>query len=200
MTKSRFPALLKLAATILSSAASVSAAAQKLPTATAPGASITVGGTYSAVEAQYPQGVQYGAGAYIDLNFRHYLGLEGEARYLRQNTISGSNQTTYLIGPRLELHRGRFSPYLKGMIGDGKLLLPVRQYGDSYGYSIIFAGGAGLDVSLSDNLKLRLVDFEYQDWPSVNLGPILSIAPYGISAGLSYRVFHTGGWRRHHYR
>lgn len=199
MTKSRFPARLKLAASILSIGASITATAQKLPTATAPGASITVGGIYSAVEAQYPQGLQYGAGAYIDLNFRHYLGLEGEARFLRQNTISGSNQTTYLIGPRLELHRGRFSPYLKGMIGDGKLLLP-GVYGGSYSYSIIFAGGAGLDVSLNDNLKLRLVDFEYQDWPSVNLGPILSIAPYGISAGLSYRVYHTGGWRHHHYR
>ncbi|MBB5055740.1 opacity protein-like surface antigen [Granulicella aggregans] len=192
MTKFGIPTMLKLALAMLAVAAS--AAGQKLPTATAPGASITVGGTYSAFEAKYPQGVQGGAGIYVDLNFRHYVGLEGEIHYLRQNTIAGSNQTTYVIGPRVELHYGRFSPYAKAFIGNGKLTFP---YNLGYGNYVIAGGGGGIDYQLTENLKLRAIDFEYQYWPNFTLG---SISPYGVSAGLSYRILHTGGWHHHHYR
>jgi opacity protein-like surface antigen len=192
MTQFRIPAMLKLVLAMLSLVAS--AAAQKLPTATAPGASITVGGTYSAVEAKYPQGVQYGAGAYVDLNFRRSIGLEGEVHFLRENTIAGSHQTTFLVGPRVELHYGRLSPFAKALVGDGKLTFP---YNLGYGNYLVVGGGGGIDYRLTENLKLRAVDFEYQYWPSFTLG---SISPYGVSAGLSYRFLHTGGWRRHHYR
>jgi opacity protein-like surface antigen len=192
MTKFSIPAMLKLAVAML--AIATSAAAQKLPTATAPGASITVGGTYSAFEAKYPQGVQGGAGVYVDLNFRHFVGLEGEVHLLRQNTIAGSHQSTYLVGPRVELHYGPFSPYVKAVVGDGKLTFP---YNLGYGNYLVVGGGGGIDYQLTENLKLRAIDFEYQYWPSFTLG---SIAPYGVSAGLSYRFLHTGGWRHHHYR
>lgn len=192
MTPFRFSAMLKL--TIAAIALAASAKAQKLPTATAPGASITVGGIYSAFEAQYPQGIQGGAGVYVDVNFRHYLGLEGEIHYLRQNTVSGSHQTTYLVGPRVELHRGPFSPYAKAFVGNGKLQFP---YGLGYGNYLIAGGGAGIDYQLTQNIKLRALDFEYQYWPEFTLG---SISPYGISAGLSYRIAHTGGWRHHRRR
>jgi opacity protein-like surface antigen len=192
MMKFRVPAMLKLMFALL--AVAVSAAAQQLPTATAPGASITVGATYSAMEAQYPQGVQGGAGVYVDLNFRRSIGLEGEIHFLRQNTISGSHQTTYLVGPRIELHRGRFSPYAKALVGNGNLQFP---YGYGYGNYLVVGGGAGIDYQLTENLKLRAIDFEYQYWPDFTLG---SISPYGVSAGLSYRFLHTGGWRHHHYR
>jgi len=198
MTQFRIPAMLKLVLAMLSLAAS--AAAQKLPTATAPGASITVGGTYSAVEAKYPQGVQYGAGAYVDLNFRRSIGLEGEVHFLRENTIAGSHQTTFLVGPRVELHYGRFSPYAKALVGDGKLTFP---YDYGYGNYLVVGGGGGIDYQLTENLKLRAIDFEYQYWPNFTLGPgspTYSISPYGVSAGLSYRFLHTGGWRHHHYR
>jgi opacity protein-like surface antigen len=192
MTQFRIPAMLKLVLAMLSLAAS--AAAQKLPTATAPGASITVGGTYSAVEAKYPLGVQYGAGGYVDLNFRRSIGLEGEVHFLRENTIAGSHQTTFLVGPRVELHYGPFSPYAKALVGDGKLAFP---YNLGYGNYLVVGGGGGIDYQLTENLKLRAVDFEYQYWPSFTLG---SISPYGVSAGLSYRFLHTGGWRHRHYR
>jgi opacity protein-like surface antigen len=192
MTTFRLPAILRLSAAIL--ALTVSAAAQKLPTATAPGASITVGGTYSEFQAQYPRRDLGGAGVYVDLNVRHFIGIEGEARFLRQNQIADSHETTYLIGPRIELHRGRFSPSARALIGDGKLQFP---YGLGYGNYLVYGGGGGIDYQLTENLKLRAIDFEYQHWPQFTLG---SISPYGVSAGLSYRFLHTGGWRRHHYR
>lgn len=192
MIKSRLPATWKLTFALFAMVAS--AAAQKLPTATAPGASITVGGTYSAFEAQYPRGIQGGAGIYVDLNVHRSLGLEGEVRFLRQNTVAGSHQTTFLVGPRIELHRGPFSPYARALVGDGKLTFP---YNLGYGNYLVVGGGGGVDYQLTDNLKLRAIDFEYEYWPYFTLG---SISPYGLSAGLSYRFLHTGGWRRHRYR
>lgn len=170
------------------------AGAQKLPTATAPGASITLGGTYSEFEAKYPQLRVGGAGGYIDLNIRRSFGLEGEGRWLQQGEISGSRQTTLLIGPRYEAHLWRLSAYLKGLIGNGNLKFP---YGYGYGNYLVAAGGVGLDFNVSDNVKVRVFDVEYQDWPKFSLG---TISPYGVSAGVSYRLYHTGGWRRHHYK
>ncbi len=174
--------------------------AQKLPTATAPGAYLAVGGTYSEFEAQYPQQVLGGVGVYADLNVRPHLGIEAEIRWLRQNEIAGSNETTYLVGPRYEFRFGRFSPYVRGLVGDGKLVFP---YGYGYGNYLVYGGGAGLDVRLTSKIRLRAVDFEYQRWPQFNFGPgyaIEPITPYGVSAGLSYEVFHTGGWRKHRYK
>ncbi len=181
-------------------AGEAAALAQKLPTATAPGAYLAVGGTYSEVQAEYPQRVLGGAGVYADLNIRRNFGVEGEVRWLRHNQLDGSNETTYLVGPRFELHRGRFLPYVKGLIGEGHLVFP---YGDGYGNYTAIAFGGGLDVNLTEKIKLRAFDFEYQDWPLFNFGPGYpqqAITPYGISAGLSYRVYHTGGWPKHRYK
>lgn len=172
----------------------VAVQAQKLPTATAPGAYLAVGGTYSEFQAQYPQRLLGGAGVYADLNIRQHFGIEAEIRFLRQNQIAQSHETTYLIGPRFELHRGRFSPYVKGLVGNGNLTFP---YGYGYGNYLVIGGGAGLDVNLTRKIKLRAFDFEYQNWPQFTLG---TITPYGVSAGLSYQVYQTGGWRKHRYK
>jgi opacity protein-like surface antigen len=189
-----------LAGIVLCAIGSGRAPAQKLPTATAPGAYLAVGGTYSEFQAEYPRRLLGGAGIYVDLDVRRHFGVEGEVRWLRQNQIEGSNQTTYLVGPRFELRRGRYSPYVKGLVGGGHLVFP---YGDGYGNYTAVAFGGGLDVNLTEKIKLRAFDFEYQDWPVFNFGPGTqqqALTPYGVSAGLSYRVLHTGGWRRHRYR
>jgi hypothetical protein len=171
-----------------------SAQAQQLPTATAPGAYITLGGTYSEFKAKYPDTTLSGAGAYVDVNFRRQIGLEFEGHYLKNGEVSGSYQTTYLAGPRLELHRGRLAPYAKGLIGNGHLVFP---YGYGYGNYLVLAPGGGLDVRVTEKIKVRLIDFEYQVWPQFSLG---EISPYGVSAGLSYEIYNPSGWRRHRYR
>ena len=191
---------LAIAGVALCGATGIAAHAQKLPTATAPGAYLAVGGTYPGFQAQYPQRILGGAGVYADLNIRRHLGIEGEIRFLRQNQVAGSHESTYLVGPRYEFHLGRYSPYVKALVGGGRLIFP---YGDGLGTYTALAYGGGIDVNLTGKIKLRAIDFEYQDWPSFNFGPGTqqqALTPYGISAGLSYRVYHTGGWRKHRYK
>jgi hypothetical protein len=176
------------------------AEAQQLPTAKALGSYIDVGGTYNAFQAQYPRRILAGAGAYVDLNFTKHIGIEAEGRFLRQNQIFGSYEDNYLAGPRLVSVRGRFSPYVKGLVGSGHLNFPL---GAGYGNYLVIGGGAGLDIRMTDKLKLRVIDFEYQEWPHFSFGQgysLGSISPYGISAGLSYRVFHAGGWPKKKYK
>jgi len=181
------------------------AQAQKLPTATAPGAYLAVGGTYGGFNEEYPDPgrVLGGFGVYADLNVRRHLGIEGEVRWLRQNQIYGSYETTYLVGPRYEVRRGRYSPYAKALVGGGKLVFPTLNGKYSgYGTYTAFAFGGGLDVNLTEKIKLRAVDFEYQDWPSFYYPTVTQqkITPYGLSAGISYRLLHTGGWPKHRYK
>jgi opacity protein-like surface antigen len=197
MTKLGLMLRLVMGAAAVSTA--MGANAQKLPTATSPAAYLAVGGTYGEFQAQYPQRLLGGAGVYVDLNVRRNFGVEGEVRWLRQNQIAGSNETTYLVGPRFELHRGRYLPYAKALVGGGHLVQP---YGAGYGNYTVFAFGGGLDINVTEKIKLRAIDFEYQDWPLFYFPgiPQQAITPYGVSAGLSYRVAHTGGWPKHRYR
>lgn len=192
-----------VAAGALCATVGMAAHAQKLPTATAPGAYLSAGATYGAFEAQYPQRLLGGAAVYADLNIRKHLGIEGEVRFLRQNQVQDSHQTTFLAGPRYEFHHGRFSPYLKVMAGGGRLVFPTfNGFPTGYGTYTVIAYGGGLDVNLSEKLKLRAFDFEYQNWPNFFLPSAApqGITPYGVSAGLSYNVFRTGGWRKKRYR
>ncbi len=205
MTKLGHVRELLVAAVALCGILGGAAQAQKLPTATAPGAYLTVGGTYGGFNAEYPDPgrILGGFGVYADLNVRRHWGIEGEVRWLRQNEFENSNETTYLVGPRYEVHRGRYSPYAKALIGGGKLTFhDLNGHYSGYATYTVFAFGGGLDVNLTEKIKLRAVDFEYQDWPSFYYPgfPPQKITPYGLSAGISYRVLHTGGWPKHRYK
>jgi len=153
---------------------------QALPAATAPGAYVSVGGTYSIFQSAYGQRVLGGAGLYVDINRWRQVGIEGEARWLQQNKLANTTETTYLIGPRVEIRRGRFSPYVKTLVGVGYFNFP---YNYAQGKYFVIAPGAGVDYNLSYNLKIRLADFEYQEWPQFTFG---NINPYGVSVGISY--------------
>ncbi len=155
---------------------------QALPTATAPGAYIAIGGMYSAFKIPYGETVLGGAGIYADLHFRRQIGIEAEARWSSQGQVANVHQTTYLIGPRVQFRRGDFAPYVKGLVGQGNFNLPYN-YG-TVG-SLVLAPGAGLDYALGERLKLRLVDFEYQHWQNFPYG---SYSPYGISFGVSWQL------------
>jgi opacity protein-like surface antigen len=91
----------------------------------------------------------------------------------------------YLIGPRVPLHQfGRAQAYGKVMIGIGKMTFP-HNFG--YGTFTALAYGAGIDYKVSRRLTLRAVDFEFQQWP--NWLNNSALYPYGVSAGIGYRVF-----------
>jgi hypothetical protein len=157
--------------------------AQALPTATAPGAYIAVGGTYSIFQSNYGQRVLGGGGVFADVNPVRPLGIEAEGRWLRQNALANTTESTYLIGPRMQFRRGPLSPYVKVLAGLGHFNFP---YNDAHGSYFVIAPGAGVDFYVNSSLKIRLVDIEYQQWPQFTFG---TISPYGVSFGLSYRVF-----------
>ena len=170
------------------------AAGQAVPTATAPGAYVSVGATYSIFQSDYGQRVLGGAGVYVDINPWKQVGIEGEARWLRQNKIANTTETTYLIGPRVEFRRHRFSPYIKTLVGAGLFNFP---YNYAKGTYFVIAPGAGVNYNLTDNVKIRLLDVEYQEWPQFTFG---NITPYGISVGISYHLFNGANGKYKHPR
>jgi hypothetical protein len=157
--------------------------AQALPTATAPGAYVSVGTTYSFFESGYGQQKVQGGGIYVDINRVRAAGLEAEGRWLKQSGSPNVQQSTYLIGPRVQFRRGPYTPYVKTLVGLGHFEFP---YDMARGRYFVIAPGAGVDMMLGNDLKIRLIDVEYQQWPQFTFG---TISPYGLSFGVSYRVF-----------
>jgi hypothetical protein len=166
------------------------AMAQAVPTATSPGSSIAVGGTYSMYQTEYGQRVLGGAGFHLDINPRKSFGLEAEARWLRQNQQANTHENTYLIGPRYQTSIGssRWKPYFKVLVGLGVFNFP---YDYQKGQYFVVAPGAGLECRLNDTFSLRVIDIEYQRWPQFTYGPI---TPYGVGFGITWRIFNGTAW------
>ncbi|WP_263368833.1 hypothetical protein [Edaphobacter bradus] len=74
---------------------------------------------------------------------------------------------TYVIGPRVQFHRGPYTPYVKTLVGLSHFEFP---YGTARGRYFVIAPGAGMDLMLGDNLKIRLIDVEYQQWLQFTFG------------------------------
>jgi hypothetical protein len=132
---------------------------------------------------QYGQRKMLGVTALVDVDSTRTLGLEGEARWLIFNQTAQVNATTWLAGPRYRRRVGRLEIYAKGLAGIGQFNFP---YHDAYGRYLVIAPGGGADFTLSNRIRLRLVDCEYQFWPQFTFGAMTS---YGISAGVRMRVF-----------
>ena len=185
----------------LLAAAAVSARAQVVPSAFAKGLSLTAGGEASVFQPDYTGfGVParapfsqylYGIGTYVDLKVTPWIQFEGEGRWLRFNQTDGIYEDNYLIGPRLPIYRLRFwhaTPYGKILIGYGKLNF---ENGNGWGRYTQLAYGGGLDIKMSKHINVRLPDVEYQQWLNwtEGTGKSYNLFPYGVSVGVSYRVF-----------
>lgn len=186
-----FPFLLGVAA--------LSARAQVAPSAYARGISITAGGEFSAFQPDYSGlGVPetssnrlYGIGTFVDVKFKPWVQIEAEGRWLHFNQYQGIYENNYLIGPRLPIYRLHFwkaTPYGKVLIGYGRLNF---ENNNGWGRYTDIAYGGGLDVKLTQRINLRVPDFEYQQWPNWSEGSTktYTLFPYGVSVGVSYRVF-----------
>ncbi|HWG19609.1 MAG TPA: outer membrane beta-barrel protein [Terracidiphilus sp.] len=160
--------------------------AQVVEAATARQFRLDAGGMVSGFQSGEDSDFLVGGGTYVDVHFTHWIQLEGEARWLRFNQYYGEHQSNYLIGPRVPIRQlgSRSEIYGKALIGMGKMTFP---FGYGYGSFTALAFGATVDYRLSRKVTLRVVDFEYQDWPKwLNNS---ALYPYGVSAGASYRVF-----------
>jgi hypothetical protein len=185
-------------------ASAASAHAQVVPSATSSQLSVTVGALGSAFQPDYagnglPQTSPnrlYGIGAFVDVKFTRWIQIEGEARWLRFNEFEDIYEDNYLVGPRIPIHHFHFlnaTPYGKVLVGLGTMNF---QDNDAYGRFTDIAYGAGSDFKVTRRISVR-GDFEYQQWPKwLNS----SIYPYGVSAGVSYKLFggHDGFPRLFH--
>ncbi|MES2391863.1 MAG: hypothetical protein V4555_09490 [Acidobacteriota bacterium] len=170
--------------------------AQAHATAEGPGSYTAVGGGGSAFQADYGQHVVDGYFVYADVNPTWRYGFEGEARFLRYNTQQQITEDTYLAGVRVSiLRKWRIIPYGKFLAGAGHITLP---YGYAQGTFFAMVPGGGLDVALNDRWTLRVPDFEYQVWP--NFASYGALHPYGISAGVSFRINGISPFPRNHSR
>lgn len=156
--------------------------AQALPTATGPGSYIAIGGGASVFQADYGDRDIGGLTAYADLNPTWRYGLEAEARFLRFRTSEQVTEMNYLVGPRVALRFGPLRPYVKFLVGDGKIDLPFHYAQGSF---LTYAPGGGVEYMLGDRVAVRVLDVEYQIWPGFSYG---ELHPYGISAGISFRL------------
>ncbi len=121
----------------------------------------------------------YGFGAYADAHFSRWVQIEAEARWLHFNQFASVDQNTYSIGPRVPvLTFHKFEPYGKFLVGFGNGSFLTSN-------ALVLTFGGGVDYRLSRKFTLRAFDFEYQRWSVVPS----TIWPYGVSAGLSYKVF-----------
>lgn len=158
--------------------------AQAKYTATGPGTYIQLGVAASGFQADYGQHHVYGGSVFLDANLSRRVGLEAEVRRLSVHTDEDVRESTYLIGPRISTNRRNFRPYVKVLAGRGQFTFPYHYAQGSY---LVIAPGAGLDWRLPrTRISIRVLDFEYQMWPQFSYG---AIHPYGISSGISVRVF-----------
>jgi hypothetical protein len=155
--------------------------AQALPTATGPGMYLSVGGTFSGFESDYGKQTISGPGIYADANPYWWGGLEGEVRRLKYSNF-GESQTSLLVGPRWSIRSRGIQPYVKLLVGGGRFEFP---YGYGRGDYFVVAPGGGVDLRVSEKVRVRLIDIEYQSWPGFTFG---SLHPYGLSAGVSLQL------------
>ncbi len=158
--------------------------AQVAPSAFAKPFSLTVGAMVSGFNPDYTTQKLGGVGAYVDVNLFKGIGIEAEGRWQRFHGFQGIQQDNYLIGPRVKIkHFWRATPYAKVLGGFSNMTF---ENNIATGRFSTVAAGAGVDIHLSHRWSVRALDAEYQIWPAF-LGS--SLSPYGISAGIGYRIF-----------
>jgi hypothetical protein len=170
--------------------------AQAIESARAPQTGLQAGGMFSVFQPDFngdwPSAALYpvagsgsalaGAGVYVDAGFTRWFGIEAEGRWLRWN--GAIKQSNYLIGPKIPITSlGRYNIYGKALVGGSKMSFGVWQATGSF---TTIALGGGAERRVGRKLNLRVIDFEYQDWPKWGNS---SLKPYGVSAGVAYKIF-----------
>jgi hypothetical protein len=187
--------ILALLCLAFSSVALVSAHGQVVPSATERAFSVRAGALVSAFQPDYtnegaaitgPQRL-YGVAGYVDARFTRWIQPEFEVRFLRFNEFDNVDENTYSIGDRVPIITfHKFTPY-------GKVLVGLGNASWLNGTAFVLTYGGGVDYRLNRKFTIRCADFEFQQWPVTSTGPLgstsFTIRPYGLSAGLSYRIF-----------
>lgn len=116
------------------------------------------------------------------------LGIDAEARLLHWGGPGYMTQSSYLVGPRLEVfHFRQLTASPKFSFGESRISLQHGLAGS--GSYFAFAMGAVLDYRLASRVSAR-VDYEYQRWPTFkgDGSGQGGLTPNGFSFGLSYML------------
>jgi hypothetical protein len=156
--------------------------AQAKPTATR-SADLQIGGGFTTANSDYLPTRINGGTAYVDYDFIHHIGIEGEFHFVKDGSGSEIYEKTYELGGRYHRTYGRFSPYAKGMYGRGVFNFPAFPgfRHANLAYNLIAVGG-GVDYRVLKHLNAR-ADFEYQRWFGF---PQNGLAPTMFTIGAAY--------------
>jgi hypothetical protein len=183
--------ILALLCFAFSAVAIASAHGQVAPSATERVFSVRVGAFGSAFQPDYTnEGAAitgplrlYGIGGYVDTRFTRWIQPEFEVRFLRFNQYNNVDENTYSIGDRVPIITfHKFTPY-------GKFLVGLGNGSWLGGNAFVITYGGGVDYRLNRKFTIRCADLEYQQWPVSSSSGSFTIRPYGLSAGMSYRIF-----------
>jgi hypothetical protein len=148
--------------------------------------SIQLGAGYSFAKPDYGQKKIQGYTIYGTYNFTRHWGIEGDIHRIDVITPTDIGQDSYLLGPRYSFRFGRFMPYGKGLLGLGTFKTDYDPRSNRKNFSHTYkmwAAGGGVDMMASRHWNIRLVDFEYQNWPGfANHG----LTPYVFTFGAAY--------------
>jgi hypothetical protein len=160
------------------------AVGQSMPSGFENGVIISAGSTVSGYYLGYGARKIAGPSSFVDIDTRHHVGIEGEARWLIYPQTASVHDTTWLVGARYSSpgFNRKFYPYVKGMVGFTQFNFP---YSYAKGDYVVAAPGGGLDYRLTYRVRLR-VDGEYQFWPQFTYA---GMPAWGVSTGLRVRVF-----------
>jgi opacity protein-like surface antigen len=101
-----------------------------------------------------------GGSGQIEYNVNNWLGLVADfsGYAVARRGLATTHQISYLFGPRVNLRRGRVTPFAQVLLGgawaeDGITFGPVTAFG--------MTAGGGVDLSLSRHVAIRPVQAEY---------------------------------------
>lgn len=152
--------------------------AQANPTATAL-SNVQVGAGFTYAPTDYGQKANKGVTFYGDYDMGLHWGAEAEYHYSSISTPNNVSENSFLIGPRFIVRKNRFKLYGKGMIGLGRLEVPVAHVRET---DFVFAAGGGVEYIMGHHITLRPIDFEFQRWSYAT-----GLNPKTVTIGLAYR-------------
>lgn len=160
---------------------------QAIPAATQPGV-LTVGGDISYGKTDIFPNRTYGAGVFANFDFTEHISIDADAHIQALSTPDDYIENSYELGPRYNFHYGRYTPYVKVLIGIGTTSISDNRIYEgipqpaSY---FIYSPGGGVDIKVKGHWMAR-VDGEYQFWPGFTPH---GLTPFVASVGIGYR-FH----------
>jgi opacity protein-like surface antigen len=104
-----------------------------------------------------------GGGGQIEYNINNWLGAVGDlAGYGATSTLNGAlvgGAFTYLFGPRVNLRRGKITPFAQALFGGIVTTSGIGQSGPVNNFAL--TAGGGIDFKVSQHVSVRPVQAEY---------------------------------------